>query len=425
MAILVDEGDVPRPWGSPSAGSRRDLGSRARLTDRDRQRALERVHSQSWPSDDSLLAAGAFRMSDVRIEDRPIPLRPLPARPLVSVLMTNHNGEAYIEQAVESVLRQTWDHLDVIVVDDGSTDDSRSILMRLASGDPRITVIEKEHGGVTMGWNAAFAASSGDVVCFLDADDLFLPGKVESAVDNLRGDAGLFLHPLVHVDKAGRPLPGVTRDSRIETGWIAPGILARGGLRSHPPTGGMAFRREVADLLFPIPHGVGSLGPDAYLITLAALLTQVAADPRRLGCYRVHGANIHYRRQIDAVAVRKDLALYEGVTSAVNVRLRELGLSSLCVDASKNVWVDILYFFQSLFEGERRVSLLGRYVKLVPRVLRDDYLSPMARMAVLCLYASAIALPVDARSVWISRGREKLREWRDRAIVLRRRLGLA
>jgi glycosyltransferase involved in cell wall biosynthesis len=361
-------------------------------------------------------------VSGPRIEDRPIPLPPLPARPLVSVLMTNHNGAAYIEQAVESVLSQTWDHLDLIVVDDGSTDHSWSILRRLASGDPRITVIEKEHGGVATGWNAAFAASSGDVLCFLDADDLFLPGKVESAVDNLRRDAGLFLHPLVHIDKEGRPLPGVTRDSRIETGWIAPRILARGGLRRH---GGMAFRREVADLLFPIPDGVGSLGPDAYLITLAALLARVAADPRRLGCYRIHGANIHYRRQIDAVTVRRDLALNEGVTSAVNLRLRELGLSSLYVDVSKNVWVDILHFFQSLFEGERRVSLLRRYVKLVPRVLRDDYLSPMARMAVLFLYASAIALPVDARSVWISKGREKLRGWRDRAVALRRQLGLA
>jgi glycosyltransferase involved in cell wall biosynthesis len=361
-------------------------------------------------------------VSGRQIEDRPIPLHPFPARPLVSVLMTNHNGAAYIEQAVESVLRQTWDHLDLIVVDDGSTDDSRSILMRLASGDPRITVIEKEHGGVTMGWNAAFAASSGDVVCFLDADDLFLPGKVESAVDNLRGDAGLFLHPLVHIDKEGRPLPGVTRDSRIETGWIAPRILARGGFRSH---GGMAFRREVADLLFPIPHGVGSLGPDTYLITLAALLTRVAADPRRLGCYRVHGANMHYRRQIDVVTVRRDLALNEGVTSAVNLRLRELGLSYLWVDVSKNVSVDILHFFQSLFEGERRVSLLRRYVKLVPPVLRDDYLSPIARMAVLSLYALAIALPVDSRSVWISKGRETLRAWRDRAVALRRRLGLA
>jgi glycosyltransferase involved in cell wall biosynthesis len=364
-------------------------------------------------------------VSGRQIEDRPIPLPPLPARPLVSVLMTNHNGAAYIEHAIESVLHQTWDYLELIVVDDGSTDNSQSIIRRLASRDHRITVIAKEHGGVVTGWNAAFAASSGNVLCFLDVDDLFLPGKVESAVDNLRGEAGVFLHPLVHVDEQGRLLHGGTRESRIETGWIAPRILARGGLRSHPPTGGMAYRREVADFLFPIPDGVGSLGPDAYLVTLAALLTRVAADPRRLGCYRVHGANIHYRRQIDLVAVKRDLVLYDGVTSAVNLRLRELGLSSLHVDISRNVTVDILHYFQSLFEGECRVSLLRRYVKLVPRVLWDDYLSPIAKTAVLFLYAFAIVLPVDARSPWISKGREKLLEWRDRVVALRRQLGLA
>ena len=125
------------------------------------------------------------------------------------------------------------------------------------------------------------------------------------------------------------------------------------------------------------------------------------------------------------MAVKRDLVLYDGVTSAVNLRLRELGLSSRYVDLSRNVSVDILRFFQSLFEGERRVALVRQYVKLVPRVLRDDYLSPVARTAVLFLYAFAIVLPVDARSPWISKGREKLLGWRDRAVALRRQVGLA
>ena len=96
--------------------------------------------------------------------------------PLVSVIIPVYNGERYIVQAVESALRQTFTNLEIIVVDDGSTDRTQQVLQPYFD---RIRYIYQENQGVAAARNIACQLAQGEFLAFLDADDYFLPSKLE------------------------------------------------------------------------------------------------------------------------------------------------------------------------------------------------------------------------------------------------------
>jgi glycosyltransferase involved in cell wall biosynthesis len=102
--------------------------------------------------------------------------------PLVSVIIPVYNGALYIGIAIDSALTQTYPHLEVIVVDDGSTDATLSILHLYAAQDPRVRVLTQPNAGVAAARNTAIAAARGDLIAPLDADDLWLPHKLERQV---------------------------------------------------------------------------------------------------------------------------------------------------------------------------------------------------------------------------------------------------
>src|SRR5437764_1069566 len=93
----------------------------------------------------------------------------VPSMPDVSVIINNYNYGRFLAEAIESALSQTLPATEVIVVDDGSTDNSPEVIGRY---EGRIRSIMKSNGGQASALNAGFGASSGDVVIFLDADDV-------------------------------------------------------------------------------------------------------------------------------------------------------------------------------------------------------------------------------------------------------------
>ena len=99
--------------------------------------------------------------------------------PLVSVIVPACNAEPYLREAVQSVLRQTHERLELVLVDDGSTDGTPALADALAASDPRVRVLHQRNGGLSAARNAGLAAAKGDLVCFLDADDALLPDKLE------------------------------------------------------------------------------------------------------------------------------------------------------------------------------------------------------------------------------------------------------
>ncbi|ANL69960.1 glycosyltransferase family 2 protein (plasmid) [Rhizobium phaseoli] len=108
-----------------------------------------------------------------------------PRQPLVSVVIPAFNASAYVERTLQSAMRQTYTALEIIVVNDGSTDDTAEIVEQIAMSDSRIRLLSTPNRGVAAARNTGIEASSGQFVAFLDADDLWHRTKIEKQVNAL------------------------------------------------------------------------------------------------------------------------------------------------------------------------------------------------------------------------------------------------
>lgn len=131
--------------------------------------------------------------------------------PLVSVIVAAFNCALYIDAAVRSVVEQTYRHFELIVVDDGSTDDTRARAECWAAGDSRVRVISQVNSGTAAGArNTGLTLASGEYVCFLDGDDYYHPQRLAVLVGFLheQPDLGLAFHDFELVDAGGAPIGG-------------------------------------------------------------------------------------------------------------------------------------------------------------------------------------------------------------------------
>jgi len=118
------------------------------------------------------------------------------AEPAVSVVIPAYNAEGFIAETLDSVLSQTFQDYEVVVVDDGSVDDTRGVVE--SYDDARIRYVRQENGGASRARNRGIADSSGELVAFLDADDLWLPEKLERQVEVFRENPELGLLSTLH-----------------------------------------------------------------------------------------------------------------------------------------------------------------------------------------------------------------------------------
>lgn len=109
------------------------------------------------------------------------------AQVTVSVIIPVYNTRAYLEKCVDSVLAQTFEDYELILVNDGSTDDSPGICDRYQRQDPRIRVIHKENGGLSSARNAGLDIAAGNYICFVDSDDHIAPTLLEKTVPLMDG----------------------------------------------------------------------------------------------------------------------------------------------------------------------------------------------------------------------------------------------
>jgi CTP:molybdopterin cytidylyltransferase MocA len=249
----------------------------------------------------------------------------------VDVVINNHNYAPFLGAAIESACAQTHERVNVIVVDDGSSDDSRELLRGYES---RVTVMLKENGGQASALNAGIAECHGDVVMFLDADDTLLPDAASRVAATFAANPGLakvqFRTEIV--DAAGTPT-GVIRP--------APHLpMPEGDMRAaelaHPfdivwmSTSANAFRRALLRRIFPIPErDYPTSGADWYLVHLSALLGPVASLDRVCARYRVHGDNSFELSSpdLDLGHVRQAIAFARPTAAALLRLAEELGLA--------------------------------------------------------------------------------------------------
>jgi glycosyltransferase involved in cell wall biosynthesis len=219
-----------------------------------------------------------------------------------SVVISSYNYADYLPACIESALTQTYPWTEVVVVDDGSTDGSRRMIREYGR---RIVPVLKENGGQASSMNAGFRASRGDVVLFMDSDDLLDPTAVATAIELLPSG----------VVKAHWPLAIITGDGK-RIGRLQPALpLGVGDLRERaltscptdyrrPPTTGNAWSRAFLECIFPMPEKEFLVCPDYYLSALAPLYGPIAAHAEPLGAWRLHGRNASFTPDYEDMVTR-------------------------------------------------------------------------------------------------------------------------
>lgn len=229
-------------------------------------------------------------------------------RPLASVVITSFNYARYLGQAIESALCQTSRAVEVIVVDDGSTDGSRTVIERYAG---RVRGLCKDNGGQASALNAGFATSRGEIVLFVDSDDALLAHCVERAADVLADPAVVKAQwRATEIDGEGQPTGRRVPAHELSAGDLRNRILADGPYGYHwPPTSANAWSRRLLERILPMPEPEFRTCPDLYLAALAPLYGQVALVGEPLSLWRKHALNQSWRDEFLArveQGVRRD-----------------------------------------------------------------------------------------------------------------------
>jgi glycosyltransferase involved in cell wall biosynthesis len=222
-----------------------------------------------------------------------VPLKPLPSHPEVSVLISSYNYGRFLRRSIESALRQSYQPKEIIIADDGSEDDSCEIVESYVRHDARVKLLRGRHQGMAGSLNAAFRAASGEVLCLLDADDHFLPGKIEAVVSAFRSkpDAGFAIHRAQMVDQYDRQRGVYPLLRSLPQGNCLEETLRNSGvLMGLPPTSNLALRYQVANSIFPIPESFSGYA-EQVIHRMAPLLTSICAIDGPLSVWRHHGSN--------------------------------------------------------------------------------------------------------------------------------------
>ena len=220
------------------------------------------------------------------------PERRRPAAPRVSALIPAHNYARFVADAIESVLGQDYPgEIECIVVDDGSTDGTLEVVS--AYRDRGVRVFHQENLGQAAALNRAFRSCKGDIICFLDADDVWVPGKVAAVVEAMLADPriGLVHHAVQTTGPNDEPLPCFTEDGPKASGDVSRQMWRKVLRWMFSPFSTLCLRRPVAELVFPLVTSMRG-NADDLIAPCAGLLAPVAYLPERLVRYRVHGDNM-------------------------------------------------------------------------------------------------------------------------------------
>lgn len=207
--------------------------------------------------------------------------------PIVSIILNNYNYGRFLAAAVDSALAQTYSPCEVIVVDDGSVDDSQEVLSQYQG---RVRIILQKNSGQTTAMGVGFAASSGDLVLFLDSDDALFPDAIERAVNLWEDGASKIQFPLEILNPQNQATGMLRPRVRLSRGDVLQEFLKTGRYIT-PPTSGNLYSRVFLKSILPIPTAEWDHG-DAYFNTCAPFFGKILACDSPLGLYRVHGESM-------------------------------------------------------------------------------------------------------------------------------------
>jgi glycosyltransferase involved in cell wall biosynthesis len=306
--------------------------------------------------------------------------------PLVSIIINNYNYDRFLKEAIDSALSQTYRMTEVIVVDDGSTDNSRQTI---ASYGDRIIPVLKSNGGQASAFNAGFARSHGELIIFLDADDVLLSHTVQRVAKVFRTnpDIARVQYRLAVIDMTGTPTGAVVPPTYLQ--------MPNGDLRRHvlelnnyaawwPPTSGNAFAAWTLHQILPMPELPFQLCADYYLLRANALCAPIISLDEVGAYYRFHGSNNYHDITINLDQTRRRVALTRDAHVHLKKFAHSLGLNGYAHEATS--------IHDLIFLAQRMVSL-----KLDARqhpIQEDTLLSLFWHGATAALNRSNASLPL-------------------------------
>jgi glycosyltransferase involved in cell wall biosynthesis len=177
----------------------------------------------------------------------------------ITVIITNYNYKNYISEAIDSVLKQTYKYIEIIIVDDGSTDGSQEIIKKKYSKNKKIKIITKKNGGQLSAFNEAFKYINGEIVFFLDADDTYNKTYIKKAVDyyNKNNFCDFLFCNKKFINKESVPIPPPKKTVNIlpkkEFYGYTPVITYLNKLWIGASTSCISMRQHLLTDIIPIP----------------------------------------------------------------------------------------------------------------------------------------------------------------------------
>lgn len=308
-------------------------------------------------------------------------------QPKVSILINNYNYAQFLGESIQSALAQTYDRCEVVVVDDGSRDESGEVIERYL---PNIHALRKENAGQASAFNAGFLLSTGDIVCFLDADDYFHPEKVAEIVRKFSENPhiGWLFHSLAYIDEQGTPYPKNDASDLNCAKEIDFRTLLRSGIspKESIPCG-LCFRRSTLAQILPMPESTGVSISDNYLKYAAIGLSPGLLLDKKLAVQRIHGSNTYTFRQ-DNHLLRAEIHIKTGYY--LQEQFPEIGLFAdklfvkgvaelLSMFSFKQLW-DTEEVLKHLLKNLYPKFLILNFLKCLFHTLRFSYLRLQPRI---------------------------------------------
>jgi glycosyltransferase involved in cell wall biosynthesis len=218
--------------------------------------------------------------------------------PRVSAIVPCYNGAHFLPDALDSALAQTFADYELLVIDDGSTDNTAEVAGDYSARHPgRVRYIHQENKGLAVARNTAIAAARGDLLALLDCDDLWMPERLAEGVRVMDAcpEVGLLHADIVCIDADRRPLPPLSRDERFLSGRIFEHIYTR---RAHVSCPTVLFRRECVEKVGGFDPELTRLGcEDRDLWLRIARHWPFAYIPRPMAQYRITPGSMSRNRE--------------------------------------------------------------------------------------------------------------------------------
>jgi glycosyltransferase involved in cell wall biosynthesis len=206
---------------------------------------------------------------------------------LISVLIDNYNYGKFLSECIESVLDQTYQNFEIIIVDDGSSDNSKEIIEKYANKDKRIRPIFKKNGGQASAFNEGFKHCNGEIICFLDSDDKFLPNKLKKIKEIYEKGYEYIVNDYKLIGNTSYKGP------YYPYGGYNMFLVYYLTFFAGSTTSNISISKKLANQIFPIPYeDFLKIRADDVIVFISNLMTEMFFIDKELTEYRIHGDNL-------------------------------------------------------------------------------------------------------------------------------------